>query len=59
MEQRIEAEFEERLILFCEDCNEMRRYGWGLTWYCLECGGGDLSHEQLKEILDPFNGSEE
>lgn len=50
--QRIEDEFTPRLILYCEDCQEMRRYTPGLTWHCTECGGGDLTTDQVKEDIE-------
>ncbi len=50
----IEAEFENRLVLFCEDCQEMTRYtADSLTWHCSECGGGDLTTERVKELIAP------
>ena len=49
-DRRIEKSMEARLVLFCEECKEMTRYtGDSLTWYCSECGGGDLSTEKVRE----------
>jgi len=51
-QKRIEQEHTARLVLFCRDCQQMRRHtADSLTWHCAECGGGDLSTEQVKDDL--------